>query len=78
MVGREFVFNALQSEPAEGDPVGVAPGNHPEKRVLAQIILEVIKAENHIGEVPVLIRNLQGGNGPSVSTHFEGGVLVVG
>ena len=52
VVEGQLVLVAVEREPALGDPVGDPAGDGPEMRVLGQVGVQRVEAEDHVGRLP--------------------------
>ncbi len=78
VVGRQGVLLAVEGELALGDAVGDAADGAAEVRVVAEIAFQVVEAEDDVGQLAVLVGDVQLGEGGAVGDDLGLGAAGVG
>ena len=76
VVDRQRIRLAVERELPLGDPVGHPAHRGAEVGVLAQVAVERVEPERHVGDLPVPVRGLDRDDGRAVGGHLHGDLAV--
>ena len=78
VVQRELIFHTIKRKAARGDAVAVAADGIAHAAVVREVAAEIVKAQRHVAEISVLVRDDNVGHDAAVVDQADGGAAPVG